>query len=139
MEQSNYSAENKLADDYGTVGRSPTELLQYELIEIRRKARYHLHNYIDRKSKTEQEPNNHAFHSAVVSFFIDLEPHLENWLKENEYGELLKDVMDEKHAANFRAYRCINHWLYVKKLIRLDNMQDYDSTSGESENNAKGI
>jgi hypothetical protein len=122
-----------------TIAVPPLDMLKYQLIEQHSNTLWHLRNYLRKEHRTREQPSNHEFHTSVEILYYMLEPTLFRWLPLKEFKILESRVQSIHYAENLKAFRCISSWLDRKRVTRIDLESEYDSSSFETENKAKGV
>lgn len=122
-----------------TVAMPPLDKLKWDIIEQYDLVLYYFRKHQRQAHRTGEQPSNHEFHADLETLFIRLEAHLHRWLDKEEFIKLEKQIQAHYFNDNLKAFRCINYWLDKKRLTRIDLESEYDTTSVEAENTAKGI
>lgn len=122
-----------------TVAVPPSDLLKIKLLDLRERVLEAIHQVHVYKSKGAGDE--HAvikLKPSIKTMFYSLNSALKRGDRKS-YDDLKGKVDSDKLSDLLDSFEIMDDWLDRKRIIRVDNIADYDSTRAESENLHKGL
>lgn len=76
--------------------------------------------------------------ARLIALFLSTQSALSRTMSTDDYNSLKDKVYSNTITELEDAYFTINVWMDTKKIIRIDNIKDFDTTRVELENDEKG-